>query len=450
MAAEEALLDQLSSFDREERRQALSALVKEKPHAPPPRPQVNMHVHTFFSFNGEGWSPTRVVWEARRQALYAVAACDFDVLDALEETFEAADLLGVRAAVGFESRVFFEEYRDHEINSPGEPGVFYFMGMGFRERPPEGTPAADGFRDMQDRAHQRNRDLIERINERLDGLALDYENDVLPLTPAGNATERHIVRSYFEKALEEKGGEEAAAAYWAKQLDEDPAEMKTAIQDRNGFMNLLRSRLMKRGGLAYVQPTEETFPPLDTVIEMIRGCRAIPMSTWLDGTRSGEAKPREQLECLMAKGVEAVNIVPDRNWNLEDPEERERKVAELHRYVQVANSLDLPINVGTELNKPGQRFVDDFEAAPMKPLAATFLKGAQIMVGHTRLLRYADVSYIDEAANQEFASRKARNEFFAAVGALPAPDRTVCRRLTEHGPEKAYGYIRDCVVKGRW
>jgi hypothetical protein len=207
---------------------------------------------------------------------------------------------------------------------------------------------------------------------------------------------------------------------------------------------------MKRGGLGYEQPTQNTFPPLDTVIRMILDCRAIPMSTWLDGTSDGESDPETQLDCLTEKGVAAVNIIPDRNWNIKDPQEKARKVAELDRYVAAANARDLPVNVGTELNKPGQRFVDDFAADALKPHHATFLTGAQVMIGHTRLMRYADTAYTDAKMADAYPARRDRNAFFAAVGALPAPDRATRTKLDELEPARAFAFLSDCATAGRW
>lgn len=447
----QALLEQTNSFTRDERRRALAALIARGLPTAPATDWVNMHMHTFFSFNGEGWSPTRLAWEALQRGLYSLAICDFDVLQGMGELFEAADRLQLRAAVGFESRTFFREYAAQEINSPGEPGVFYFMGMGFIRLPAPGSRAAAVLADMLERSHARNRSLLQRINAGLRDVTVDYESDVLPLTPDRNATERHIVNAYHVKALNAFGGNtDRAAALWADRLGLDLKDACDSIKDTNRFTDKLRSKLMKKGGLGYKQPDVDTFPALDSVVEMIRECRAIPMSTWLDGTSAGESAPTAQLECLIAKGIESVNIIPDRNWNLKDAAEKARKVAELDRYVAAAQALDLPINVGTELNKAGQRFVDDFAAAPMQRHHAAFLQGAQIMVGHTRLLRWADLSYIDAAATAEFPARATRNAFFAAVGALPGPDQRTRDCLAGLSSAKAYAYLADCARAGSW
>ncbi len=443
------LVSQLSAFEPSVRRSALQSLAAESVF-PQESCEMNMHIHTFFSYNGEGWSPSRVAYEMKKIGLYSAAICDFDVLQGLEEFLAAADLLLLRSAVAFESRVFFQEYADDEINSPGEPGVFYFMGMGFVKQPPKDSKAAEVFNEMLNQSHVRNRNLISRVNAHLTPMALDYEKDVLPLTPDRNATERHIVLAFFQKALTFFGSPEKAIEFWAARLKTDVQELSEKSKNSNAFQEFLRGKLMKRGGLGYEQPTARTFPGLDAVIAMIRECRAIPMSAWLDGSLPGEQNPCEQLECLLSKKVEAVNIIPDRNWNFKDPDVKIQKIAALDRYMQAAQKLDLPVNIGTEGNKPGQRLVDDLNAEAVRRYRPVFLQGAQIMVGHTRLLRFADLSYIDNNAQNLFPERRQRNEFFAAIGALPAPDQGTLRKLQNMQPEKAFAYLNDCAAKKTW
>lgn len=445
------LVEQLDSFDPAVRRDAVVRLADGSHGAPAERPAVNMHMHTFFSYNGDGRSPARLAWEARQSGLHAAAICDFDVLYGLDEFLDAGDRLGVRTAVGFESRTYFTEYAEQEINSPGEPGVFYFMGMGFVRPPTAGSPAAAVFGNMLAQAQRRNRAMIERINSRLPEVAIDHDHDVVPLTPAGNVTERHIVRAYHDKALIAHKGEAAtAAAYWARALGLETAADSLAGGGTPRFHDLLRAKLMKKGAPGYIQPGRDSFPPLDDVVRMILECDAVPTSAWLDGTSAGEARPADMLECLVAKGVAALNIIPDRNWNLPDPSERERKIAELGRVINAAVALDLPLNVGTELNKPGQRAVDDFEAAPLRPYRDLFLDGARVMVGHTRLLRWAGYAYTGRAAAADFPQRRARNRFFAAVGALPCPDAKTREALDEAGTDKAMDMIRAAARHGVW
>ena len=435
---------QLDSFDAKERQEALEAFIGLAPSAPSPTANVNMHFHSFFSFNAEGWSPSRIAWQARQGGLYAAGLCDFDVLDGLEEFLQAGELLGLRATVNLETRAFLREYASADINSPGEPGVTYIMGGGFAAMPEAGTAQARGLQAFRDSARQRNIELVDRINPHVPDIALDYERDVLPLTPAGVATERHIIRAYVNKAQAVFGPGEAVAAYWSELMGK-PADGIRAMLGTPAIEEAVRSKLAKKGGFGYVQPSEHTFPPVDDFVDWVLSCRAIPLVTWLDGTSDGEADAQAMLECLTAKGCADLNIIPDRNWNYKDPDVKALKVTKLEEMVTAADLMGLPINIGTEMNKAGLPFVDDLSGEVLSHFRESFVRGAQTMAGHSILLRYADVSYVD--CDMPLWRK---NEFFAAVGALPPLTTAVSGMLAEAGASKAFGMIEAAVGNGIW
>lgn len=412
----------------------------------------NMHMHTHFSFNADGMSPKQIVEKAVKKNLYAIAICDFDVLDGLEPIYAEADAAGLRAAAGMETRVYFPEYGDKVINSPGEPGVYYFMGMGFGALPPADSIAGKTLAELRSRSRARNLDLVGRINKAFPEIALDYNKDVEPLTPSGNATERHVVVAYINKAREQAGGDATKeAAIWQPILSVSTEDALKLTGDKVGLQNKVRSALMKSGGVGYVQPDQKTFPPLEQVIEMILDGGAIPMATWLDGLSEGEADLKDQLECLKSKGVAAFNIIPDRNWNLSDPDLATKKISKLNEAVEIASSMDLPVNVGTELNSFGLPFVDNFHSDALKPHWPTFFKGAQIMVGQARYARYAAFSYCQKGATDAFGGTlAAKNDAFAQLGALPVPEAELRKQLEEMDAEKAFAFLRDAAAKGAW
>ncbi|NLC55771.1 MAG: hypothetical protein GX774_02910 [Armatimonadetes bacterium] len=444
MNDQNALELKLDAFAAPERREALQALAALPLPAPPPVENVNLHFHSFFSYNAAGWSPSHIAWAAHRAGLYAAGLCDFDVLDGLEEFLQAGELLGLRCTVNLETRVYLKEYAEAEITSPGEPGVTYIMGAGFAHLPAAGTEQAAGLADYRARAQARNLDLVARINPHVPAIALEYERDVLPLTPQGAPTERHIVKAYLNRSQAVYGTPERVAAFWAEILGKPAADVQ-AMLGTPKMEEAVRSRLVKRGGLGYVQPSVDTFPPADDFIAWVTACGAIPMITWLDGTTDGEKDGRALLECLCAKGARALNIIPDRNWNLADADARAVKVANLRAIVAAADDLGLPINIGTEMNRDGLPFVDDLSGPVLREFKESFLRGAQILVGHSILLRYAGVSY---TTSEE--PLPARNAFFASVGALPPLTAPVAAKLRALGPEKALTAIHDAAARGSW
>jgi len=414
----------LNSFDPQVRANALTALeALLQQNTVPLEPEAdiaNMHCHTFFSFNAFGYSPSALAWLAKRRGFKLIGIVDFDVLDAVDEFLSACEFLGARGSAGIETRVVIPEFATREINSPGEPAVCYHMGIGFTSS--SVPPSVSGIlADLRQRAMRRNQDVVTRVNAYLDPVTLDYVRDVLPLTPGGNPTERHIVAAYI-KAAEQRVSN--PAEFWSTKLNMPVDQTNKLMSDPAKFQNTIRTRLMKQGGVGYVQPGPESFPSLSAFHKLIEACGALPCAAWLDGTSAGEQAIEELLDLLIGKGVVALNIVPDRNWNIADPEQKRIKVQNLYHVVQVAQARDLPLNVGTEMNSFGQKLVDDFDAPELAPARQAFMDGAHFIYGHTVLQRSLGMGYQSEWAKKHLPTRRARNEFYTQVGCLVTPGKT--------------------------
>ena len=400
---------------------------QESVHLPPEAGVVNMHCHTFFSFNAYGYSPSGLAWLGKRQGFELMGIVDFDVLDGVDEFLDACEMVSLRGSAGIETRVFVPEYGQQEINSPGEPGVCYHMGIGFSSSqvPAAVAPILAG---LGRRADQRNQAILARVNNYLDLVSIDYQRDVVPLTPRGHPTERHMVVAYVEAA---ERTVDNPTAFWAGKLGVPSAEMAAIIADSPRFQNLIRARLMKQGGVGYVQPESGMFPSLEAFHELIVACGALPCCAWLDGTSATEQAIEDWLAFLIARGVVTLNIIPDRNWNIADPEARRRKVRNLHRVVELAQELHLPLNVGTEMNSFGQKTVDDFDAPELAPLRQAFLDGAYFVYGHTIMQRALGLGYQSEWAQSSMPTRRQRNEFYTELGRLVPPGPAGLARLSQ-------------------
>ena len=386
----------LDSFDPAVRRQALADLCA-RPQWPPPARAVNLHAHTFFSYNVYRYSPTHFAVLARERGLAVAGIVDFDVLDGLEEFHAAGRRLGLKTVVSIESRVFVPEFATRVINSPGEPGIAYHMGVGFTR-----VPSHPMLTQMRATAAERNRALVGRVNRFTAPVTLDYDRDVLPLTPAGNATERHICEAYAQRGESE---------FWRQKLGDWPAGEAPR-------QALIRAKTMKQGGAGYVAPEAGSFPRLEEMNRFVREAGAIPTVAWLDGLSEGERALEEWLRATMSTGAAGLNIIPDRNYT---PGVRDQKLQNLHEVVALAERLGLPVFVGTEMNAPGNKFVDDFDSKELAPLVPVFLKGAHIAYAHTALERAARLGYGSDWARSHFPDPAARNEFYGELGARLDP-----------------------------
>jgi len=417
MANTASLDAQLDDFNEDVRKQALKGLVQTADAEPTMalKPIVNLHAHTFFSYNPHGYSPTHYAWLARKRGLSVAGIVDFDVLDGLEEFHSASEQLNLKAVASIESRVFVPEFSDRVINSPGEPGIAYHMGVGFTASRLQGWARAFLF-DMRRRAERRNRELVARVNDYLQPVALDYDKDVVPLTPRGNATERHVCVAYVRKAKTCFPGEEALAAFWSDRLGASAETFD--LPDGPELQLLLRAKTMKQGGVGYVQPGEGSFPLMADMDRFTLEAGAIPTLTWLDGTSSGEQSMEELMQTAISSGAAALNIIPDRNFTAGVKDE---KLQNLYDVVVMAESLHLPIIVGTEMNSPNQKFVDDFDADELRPVVDAFLKGAYIVYAHSVLQSTAGLGYLSEWADKNFRDGEEKNDFYHAFGRAMSP-----------------------------
>jgi hypothetical protein len=175
---------------------------------------------------------------------------------------------------------------------------------------------------------------------------------------------------------------------------------------------------MKRGGVGYVPPDKGSFPKMADTNKFMLASGAIPVHTWLDGTSQGEKDIEELLDVAMSTGAAAINVIPDRNYT---PGAKNEKTDNLYHVIEVAERRHLPVVVGTEMNSPGQKFVDDYNSEELSPLVPVFLKSAYIFYAHSVLQRKSGLGYTSQWAKKNFDNVADKNEFFEKFGSTLQP-----------------------------
>ncbi len=374
----------------------------------------NLHCHTIYSYNGYNYSPGYIAWLSCKSGWFAAGIVDFDVLDAVDEFLKASKLLNIRATCGMETRAFIKELADKEINSPGEPGVAYHMGVGFISSE---VPAAEAAfaASLKQTAAERTRHIVKLVNPFLAPASLDFEKDAAALTPCGNVTERHVCYAYRLKAEEVFPDKDARAKFWSEKLSCSLEDAAKLVADPVKLEAQIRAKTMKKGGAGYVQANPQSFPALADMNNFVAACGAIPCIAWLNGDSPGEADPAALLDLHIQYGAAMLNIVPDRNWNFSDAAVRAKRIAELNKIIDAAIERNMPVIVGTEMNAPGLKLVDDFASEALAPHVKTFVDGAAIACAHT-ILQAKGQGYLSDWAKTNYPDLAERNKFFAAYG----------------------------------
>jgi hypothetical protein len=105
--------------------------------------------------------------------------------------------------------------------------------------------------------------------------------------------------------------------------------------------------------------------------------------------------------------------------------------------MELAQKLHLPVVVATEMNSPGQKFMDSFDTAELAPLVPAFLHGAYIVYAHSVLQQRCGLGYTSNWAKKNFKTVEEKNEFFEELGSLLEPQHE----------DKLDGLSEDITVK---
>ena len=209
------------------------------------------------------------------------------------------------------------------------------------------------------------------------------------------------------------------AAFWTERLGGAPAESAK-------LQGLIRAKTMKQGGVGYVAPDRGSFPEMAKMNRFVAEVGAIPTVAWLDGASEGERRMEEFVDIAIASGAAALNVIPDRNYT---PGKPESKLKNLYEVVALAERRGFPVIAGTEMNAPGQKFVDSFSSAELKPLAPMFLRSGYIVYAHSVLQRAGWARLPQRMGEGEFRLGRGEERLLCRGGArLAARRRREARR----------------------
>lgn len=321
----------LNAPSAEERLENLRTLLSEETEKPVALPQyANNHIHTTFSFSP--YSPTAAVWAARRAGLLTAGIMDHDSISGASEFRRAAKLAGIGSTCGVEMRVSYAgtPFSGRRLNNPDQTGVAYMTFHSIRERYFEKTREMIApYRELR---NERNRLMLRNIYNET-GVALDFENDVLPLSEyanGGSVTERHILFALAKKNLPDGTEDE---------------QYRLLGKYKAGLIHDV-----------YIDPTDELLP-LEKAISFAGEVDAYLCYAYLgDVTNSptGDKKAAkfedDYLEELVAflsdTGIRAITYMPSRNTP-----------AQLDKLMNLCVKYNMKQISGEDINSPSQSFI---------------------------------------------------------------------------------------------
>ncbi|MDP3447020.1 MAG: PHP domain-containing protein [Eubacteriales bacterium] len=340
-----ALLKSLNEGTKVERLGALKRAVAAASFPTVDPRMVNNHIHTTYSFSP--YSPAAAVYAARAEGLATCGIVDHDSIGGAREFIQAGAIVGIPTTIGIETRVSFFEtpFGNRRTNNPDQTGNTYMV---LHAVPHEKIEAVQAyFAPLRGKRNARNRKMVERINAlyTADGVSIDFERDVLPLSQyalGGTVTERHLMLALARQLL----------ALGKAKLPEGVSELDIMLAEYD-LVGTLKKDCIPR---VFVPATDEC-PSLSEFVRFsgeIGGILAYAYLGDVTSSVTGDKKAQkfeddyldELFEVIYSAGVRAVTYMPTRNTQPQI--ERLRRLCERYNMLQIS---------GEDINSPRQKFV---------------------------------------------------------------------------------------------
>jgi hypothetical protein len=373
---------------------------------PRPRRGTNGHIHTSESFSVFR-SPTEAVWQAAREGVAVLGINDHYTVAGHEEFRRACEVAGIAATFSLEAVAVDRDAADAglKLNDPDNPGRIYLCGKGVTRVPSESSPEMRNLARMRAALERRNREITGKVAElfrdRLGAGGPPWE-DVVALTPRGNATERHVAYAVLLRLRE-------LAAKQGKSLSEIVAACCGTAPPAGGddatLQIFLRAKLLKAGAPCFVREGTDAFVSVAELRSIFLAFGAIPTYPVLGNpVLSGEQNIEALLDRLEALGFHAVEVIPHRNT-------RER----LEEIVFTAQRRWWPVFNGTEHNTPETRpLLDPYALDP--EFEPWFRQSTALLLGHQRLVAQGKQGFVDLEGRPTISDPKARFVHFSQAG----------------------------------
>ena len=309
--------------------------------------EANVHIHTPWSFSA--FETIDQAFELAAEAgLSALGINDFITTAGYEAFMESALVHRIFPLFNIEFITLYAEAREKgwQVNDPDNPGRTYFCGKGL---PWPFNPPADFtqfLRRLRNAENNRVFEMAERLNRHLDQVEprIKISQDGLRALAKSLVRERHLARAVRMAVAGEYPAQEERHAAFTRIFSGTPPI--AALTDDAALENEIRSRLLKKGGVAYLTEDSGTFPALSQVRDLLIRVGGIPCYPVLLDNPDGQCTPFERdpevlAEELKALNIHAVEFIPSRN-----------DATFLTRYVRFFREQGFLVMFGTEHNTP--------------------------------------------------------------------------------------------------
>ena len=317
------------------------------PFADPPL-LVNNHFHTPYSFSAFN-NMTEIFNQANKEGIDALGINDFITMEGYDEFNRLAYENKKFPLFNIEFMGLMKEEQEKGIliNDPNNPGRVYFCGKGLSFPVNLSETNREVLESVTQNSLNQTEAMVVLLNKHLKKIKSPFNLDFKEIQAEytrGLVRERHLAKALRIKITDHYKSTKGKETFLKKLYG---GKNGTVNIDKPGELdNELRSKLLKKGGVAFVEEDNDAFLSLPEIKEIILGAQGIPCYPVLLDDAAGnytdfEKDFPELLKSLTKNRVFAVELIPGRN-----------DFSIVKEFVSVFSEKGFIITFGTEHNTP--------------------------------------------------------------------------------------------------
>ncbi len=366
--------------------------------------EVNNHIHTPYSFSAFD-SIQQAISLAKDEGIQILGINDFFVRDGYEEFAKECYSNEIFPLFNIEFIALSKEDQKNNVrvNDPNNPGRTYLSGKGLSFPAKISEENRKKLEALVKESQVQVENMIAKLNDHMKskGYDLSFSMDEMYGKYAKKLVrERHIATALRKKATEQFDSEKEQIEFFTKIFDGQAP--KSDINNAVEFENEIRSKLLKAGGVAFVEEDEKAFLEVSEIRNLIIDMGGLPTYPLLLDDKNGDftdfESDREKLcNTLKERGIFSIELIPHRN-----------SFENLKKYVEYFYQQGFVVSFGTEHNTPAltKLKVECMNETSLDDIVSLIgYNGSAVIAAHQYLMARGKEGYLDTKGNAKSDER---------------------------------------------
>ncbi len=360
--------------------------------------KTNCHLHTPYSFSS--FTGVEQLFQlAKAENINIAGVNDFFSFDAYEEFHQFAKKYNIYPIFGIEFIGLDKQMQKagNLINDPANPGRIYLSGKGLKYPVETKSSYFKKINQLQELSNSQSKLIIEKLNHFFNSIGIEYSfsyTGIQKKLAHKQVRERHIAKAICEWAFENATSNDDCKKLLTKLFQ--GKNVSSDLSNVSAMENEIRDKMLKKGGVAFIEEDAENFLPLGEIKDLIIEAKGIPcypiLLDFKDGKFTDFEKNFENMhQQLTDWGIGCIELIPHRN-----------ELKFLESAVNFFHEYNYVITFGTEHNTPNLiplSITAKGNQAITSEMQQISNEGCAIIAAHQKLISEGKGGFIDEKGN---------------------------------------------------